>query len=425
MQQRGRWTPFLVLAAVSLVLGACGLLGRAQDVVPVQGWNKARGPVVPHDKFPDDCTLCHEGPGWNTIRQDFTFDHLARTGVPLNGEHARAECLRCHNDSGPVAVFAARGCAGCHEDWHRGTLGKDCKVCHDEESWHPREQIARHNLTRFPLVGAHAGVACWACHEGAPAGEFQKVSTDCASCHLERALKVTSPNHAGNGWTSNCQRCHSPIAWKGAAIVHDFFPLVGGHATAACTDCHKNNVFQGTPRDCYSCHQTDFQGTTNPNHQTANFSTQCQVCHNTFGWTGANFIHQWPLTGAHKSTACDKCHVGGVYAGTPKDCWSCHQADYLATTNPNHQTLNYPQDCAACHNTTSWQGASFNHKFPLTGKHKVSCTTCHTNATNYKVFDCTVCHEHSQSQMDPKHKEVRNYRFDSAACYQCHPNGRH
>ena len=71
---------------------ACGALVAPQD------WNKGRGPVVPHDTFPADCRLCHEGSGWNHIRADFRFDHLKETGVALDGAHQQAECLRCHND---------------------------------------------------------------------------------------------------------------------------------------------------------------------------------------------------------------------------------------------------------------------------------------------------------------------------------------
>ncbi|MEK7413995.1 MAG: hypothetical protein AAB263_11830, partial [Planctomycetota bacterium] len=66
------------------------------------GWWAEHGPVVPHDTFPADCSLCHEGTGWNSIRADFEYDHLARTGIPLEGAHEQAECLRCHNDRGPV-----------------------------------------------------------------------------------------------------------------------------------------------------------------------------------------------------------------------------------------------------------------------------------------------------------------------------------
>ena len=79
-------------ATVLLGILACA----AQRGAERHGWMGARGIVVPHDSFPADCTLCHTGDDWNTLRADFAFDHLAETGVALEGAHARAECLRCH-----------------------------------------------------------------------------------------------------------------------------------------------------------------------------------------------------------------------------------------------------------------------------------------------------------------------------------------
>ena len=74
--------------------------------VPQQGWNPAAGPVVPHDTFPGDCSLCHKGGDWHSLREDFTFDHGARTGTALEGAHKNAGCLLCHNDRGPVQQFS-------------------------------------------------------------------------------------------------------------------------------------------------------------------------------------------------------------------------------------------------------------------------------------------------------------------------------
>ena len=68
--------------------------------------------------------------------------------------------------------------------------------------------------------------------------------------------------------------------------------------------------------------------------------------------------------------------------------------------------------------------ASYTHSFPLTGPHDLSCTSCHDTGTT-SAFNCLNCHEHSQTRMDDKHSEVRDYRYASNACYQCHPNGRH
>jgi hypothetical protein len=186
---------------------SCGTLA------PRQGWDRRQGPVVPHDSFPAECSLCHTGNDWNTLRADFRFDHEAETGVPLRGAHADAQCLFCHNDRGPVARFAARGCGGCHEDVHQGQLGAACTSCHDERSWRANGQFELHDRKRFPLVGAHAAVACWRCHEGAQVGNFAGASRNCEVCHADDIGRSVTVNHVAQGLTTNCQRCHVPIRW--------------------------------------------------------------------------------------------------------------------------------------------------------------------------------------------------------------------
>ena len=73
-----------LLLAAMLVLVACS--GKLRPAgVPVHGWWVERGPVVPHDSFPADCSLCHTGESWNKLRDDFSFDHAAETEVALVG----------------------------------------------------------------------------------------------------------------------------------------------------------------------------------------------------------------------------------------------------------------------------------------------------------------------------------------------------
>ena len=181
-------------------------------------WWSGLGPVVPHDNFPADCRLCHVGSTWNVLTADFKFDHELQTGVPLRGAHAAAQCLRCHNDRGPVRMFAARGCAGCHDDVHVGELGKDCQRCHEERTWNPEGQIEMHNRTRFPLTGAHLGVSCHRCHPGAFVGRFYQADTKCLTCHYDDLAQTNNPNHFGLGWVDNCDRCHVSSSWNHGSL---------------------------------------------------------------------------------------------------------------------------------------------------------------------------------------------------------------
>jgi len=415
----------LTLFALAFVVACTSLFSR-----PRQGWNESYGPVVPHDSFPADCALCHAGENWHTIREDFEFDHEASTGTPLHGVHARVPCLLCHNDRGPVQRFAAQGCAGCHVDVHRAQLGQSCDDCHDETTWQPREAIARHNQTRFPLVAAHAATACVRCHPGAPVANFSGADTACATCHSSDLLRATSPDHLAQGWTSECQQCHVPISWRPALFNHPgSFPLTGGHRGHDCTACHDSNSFTGLSTDCISCHLGDYQRADDPNHVAGAFPLDCTECHGTSIWRGARFDHprSFPLSGGHAGHDCTACHAGGGYGGLSTDCVSCHLGDYQAANDPDHQAGGFPLDCTACHGTVTWNGADFDHDFPIDGgRHgSLDCAECHTNPGNYAIFTCIDCHAHEEDDMNDEHdeEEVDGYGWISTLCYGCHPDG--
>ena len=393
----------LAAAAVACLVLACALGDRASDVAVHEWWN-ARGPVVPHESFPGDCMLCHTAGGWSELREDFSFDHALETGVPLLGAHESAECLRCHNDRGPVQVYAQRGCGGCHEDLHLGQLGPECVRCHAAEhlDWRPREEIALHARTRFPLVGVHAAVACWACHPGAEVGIFTNINVECLSCHTADLAAAQNPDHMAQGWVDSCDRCHIPTSWTGAGFNHGIYPLVGVHAVTDCADCHPGGSFGGTPTACVDCHLADYNGTTDPDHAALGISTSCEQCHTPAGWEGALFNHQ------------------GIVDG----CVNCHLSDYQNTSQPNHLLAGFPTSCEACHGTNTWFGATFDHSFPISGPHNRDCIDCHLVPNDFNTFSCTHCHEHRQSKMDDVHDDENGYVWESSACLSCHPNGR-
>ncbi|MDZ4773848.1 MAG: cytochrome c3 family protein [Planctomycetota bacterium] len=442
---------------LSLVFGAlaCAIHSTKHSSiasVAPQEWRKDRGPVVPHDSFPRDCATCHEGSSWHAIRDDFTFDHEKETGVALVGAHNEAECLRCHNDRGPVAQFATQGCVGCHEDIHAGKLGKNCTDCHEQRDWRPTGEIARHTRTRFPLVGSHAAVACFRCHAGADVGNFDRASIECADCHRDQLALAVNPNHAAQGWVDRCDRCHVPTTWNGAGFNHSAFPLTGQHAVTACTQCHTNGMYAGTPSACVACHQNDYNSVAQPNHVALNYPTTCQNCHNTSTWSGASFNHAGITSGClnchqgdfndardpnHISagfpTTCQSCHntsswegANFNHAGISRGCTTCHQSDFDATTNPNHASAGFPTTCNTCHTTATWSGATFNHsQFPISsGRHdNLTCQQCHNTPNNYTVFTCTNCHAHLQNDMNNDHDRVSGYSYTSSACFSCHPDG--
>ena len=476
-----RLSSSLFLAALVSLLGlfACTVGGEiGSGSVPQQDWDQRRGPVIPHDSFPRDCSLCHAGGAWTRIREDFAFDHAKETGTELKGAHARAECLRCHNDRGPVELFSVRGCVGCHEDVHRGKQGNECASCHSERNWTIGDALALHERTRFPLFGVHAAVECWRCHPGAQVANFDRASTQCESCHQAELARATSPDHALAGWTRECQHCHSTAGWSSAEFNHSWWPLSGAHAAPPldCSACHGNSgTYVGTPAACVGCHQAEYDATTTPSHAAAHFPTTCQVCHGSSHWQPASFSHSgvgFPLTGAHAPlecaachsdygitlpTACAGCHQAQYDATTdpdhgalalPTDCtlchttaphWTpvhmnhtglstncqeCHLPDYAATTSPDHEAQGFPVECNTCHtSTSSWHTTNWHHnQFP--SHHAGStCNECHTTPQVYTAFSCISGGCHGQSGTNSHHDDVNNYHYESNACYDCHPSG--
>jgi hypothetical protein len=415
-----------------------------------------------------NCEQCHTVKGWNVSIQSVQ-NHQNR--FPLIGAHAALECDACHKGAA-VGQFQGLStqCYSCHAQSYQKTsnpshvasrFSTTCEQCHSADTW--LNAKFDHSTSGFPLTGAHATVACEQCHTN---NNFNLTSanTACASCHLKDFQGTTNPNHVSGGFSQTCQQCHNTTSWAGASFDHSTtgFPLTGAHATVPCSQCHINGNYNLTATTCVSCHLKDFQGTTNPNHMQQGFAQTCESCHNTGAWQPAQFDHAksgFPLTGAHATVQCAQCHVNGNYSLTNTACVSCHLTDFQNTNNPSHVQANFPQTCQQCHNTTSWNGATFDHSttgFALTGAHSsLQCSQCHING-NYTLTSantaCVSCHlTDYQGTNNPSHAQAGfpqtcqqchntttwgNGTFDHAttgwaltgahatvACAQCHVNG--
>lgn len=304
----------------------------------------------------------------------------------------------------------------------------DCATCHQTENWESiKENGFNHNKTNFPLTGQHKDVSCRKCHSSL---KFSEAKSECATCHSDMHEATVG---------RDCEKCHTTNSWivNNIRQIHqqEGFPLLGAHYTADCNRCHSSSTklrFENIRSDCYSCHFTEYESTTTPNHKSAGFDTDCSRCHNMTGqnWAGTGYNHNFfPLTGGH-SIDCNSCHTQG-YKGLSSDCVSCHLSDYNATTNPAHVTASFSKECKSCHSINAWKPATFNHDsqfFPIySGKHKGewnSCTDCHANANNYSDFTCTNCHEHNKTSMDNEHRGKNGYVYNSKNCFSCHPRGK-
>ena len=185
--------------------------------------------------------------------------------------------------------------------------------------------------------------------------------------------------------------------------------------------------------ECVSCHRTDYNSSTNPNHVQAGFLANCEECHDAFtpGWGTDHVKHDFfPLTKGHDISDCAQCHLGGNFTDTPTSCAACHQPDYQAAVNPNHVQANFSNDCASCHTTDpGWTPAKYAQHdaeyFPIySGKHQgqwMECVECHLNPANFAEFTCTTCHVNPET--DQNHSSINGYVYESSACLVCHPTG--
>lgn len=302
-----------------------------------------------------------------------------------------------------------------------GDLAIDCGECHDAERWVPvRGARFRHETTGFRLEGAHAGVGCRSCHRSLV---FNRVGTACADCH--------SDSHRGElGF--ECGLCHRPVSWNNQRemfAVHSRtrFPLLAVHASLDCDACHRNQQpyqYANTPTECGVCHARTYDATTSPNHAQVGFSRRCEECHSVAARTWQevpNFQHpaSFPLGGAHKGLACSACHAPGI-GRVSTQCFTCHEKDYLRTTNPNHVASRFPITCESCHSGAAWRPAKFDHslsRFPLTGAHqKADCARCHTGGRYTGTpTDCFACHESNyRNATNPSHSGF------PTTCESCH-----
>jgi hypothetical protein len=313
----------------------------------------------PHAGFPTDCVTCHTTASWKPA----SFDH-SKSQFPLTGAHATVACSGCHKNN--VYAGLPTDCASCHAADFSGATNPPhtgfpmtCATCHTTTAWSPAS--FNHATTAFPLTGAHAAVACAGCHKN---NVYAGLPTDCASCHAADFSGATNPPHTGFPMT--CATCHTTTAWSPATFNHatTSFPLTGAHTSVACTQCHVNNVYKGTPATCGAsgCHLADYNAT-NPLHSSGGFGTDCKTCHTTTAWSP----NTWAL--------------------------SNHATWFRISSGNKHNPTVWANNCATCHMTSSYQD-----------------------------FSCIDCHTHNQTTTNQQHQGRANYQYNSAACYSCHKN---
>ena len=189
----------------------------------------------------------------------------------------------------------------------------------------------------------------------------------------------------------------STAAWQPATFDHSKtgFPLTGAHATVACSQCHVNGKYAGTSATCSSCHLANFQQTTNPNHVSVGFPTDCASCHNPHGSANDKLLHE-----TSTNETCYGCHAEKrgpflwEHAPVANSCVTCH--DPHGSNNPRMLQAKTPFLCQRCHVTsrhppTVYDGFALRNSTSsnrLTGE---GCVVCHvtihgSNSPSGKYF---------------------------------------
>jgi hypothetical protein len=407
----------------------------------------------PHrNQLGDDCRRCHDARGWKPAAG---FDH-ARTDYPLTGRHARVECARCHESprlelardakGTPIPQYRPlphRDCASCHRDPHAGRFPGACATCHSTEGFAAIDRRGfDHDVTRYPLRGRHAAVACERCHDPRAASGKKPRFARCDDCHRDP--------HAGQATVQSrpvdCAACHTvqgfhPSSFTVAEHAASRYPLMGAHGRADCSECH----FKAPPAAaarlgsarvtlrpaavrCVDCHRDPHGGRFSPGGARPR-AQACEACHGLEHFRPSAVdaaLHArfpYPLEGAHRAVPCQACHEELEHAAARSSlaaaatgqrplgfsidarlCASCHDS-------PHGDQFAKRRDggaCEACHAVDAWSPASrFDHardtRFRLEGAHaRVACASCH------------------RSERGPGGSRRVVYRPLATACESCH-----
>jgi len=257
--------------------------------------------------------------------------------------------------------------------------------------------------------------------------------TRCQDCHIEVARQRASATglHSRLPGTGRCQNCHVEHQGRQAVITTFAFNNVD-HARLSgfsldhhhqdyegeglhCTSCHTQDSYVAETLDCITCH-------TNEDHaymaqHIEDFGIDCLACHDGRDRM-ADFDHNqvYTLDGVHAQTDCSECHADFVYAGTPRECASCHE-------EPTVHLGVFGLDCSRCHTAQAWNPAMLvRHNFPLdhASDSELECSLCHIST--YVEHDCYQCHDHQVDQIQEVHAAEGIEAFEN--CVECHPSGR-
>lgn len=394
------------------------------------------------------CEHCHNEQGFP---EALGFDHNRDSQYELTGKHIDVACENCHPNlkdtaldpeafPAPVNTSFAKlteiphgSCVDCHEDPHRNVFGPNCTDCHSTAGWkninNPGKALVLHNSTSFPLRGAHAQVACRACHASQKSNKVQarKIPHElCTDCHHDAHFGQIQPTLSSTK-APDCERCHTvesflPTSYPQSRHQDSTFALNGAHRAVACNACHLASdtllgsvskkelahlrqhhrralysaaIFAWTAslEDCSTCHADIHQS------QFAHRPEGCSGCHSESSFLNLRFNHErdsrFALKGKHREVPCAGCHPtvssqesGGTavrYRPLAMRCMDCHTDPHLDQLARKSDATGRPETrCERCHTSTNFKELVFDHNdpkqssYPLEGRHQsLACDACH------------------------------------------------
>lgn len=144
---------------------------------------------------------------------------------------------------------------------------------------------------------------------------------------------------------------------------------------------------------------------------------------------GRDFNHMttgFPLSGGHAAAACESCHIGGVFKGTPRACDGCHAVGKRVVATPkNNKHIVTDAPCESCHfNTATWLGARYNHGAALPGQ----CRNCHNGRIAAGKAASHGAGKKATESCDSCHRTFAwlpaswNHNLSPGVCATCHTN---
>ena len=322
-------------------------------------YNSTNNPPHKSAGFPQDCTLCHTTqrqldqrdvqPHHDRLHADRRAHQPAVRAVPreqqLQPDQRRLLDLpQTDYNSTNNPPHTAAG------------FPQDCSLCHNTTRLDRRHVQSLHHRLHADRRARHDRSARSATSTTTTASP----APPACNCHSDR-LQRHQPIRRTRRRTSRrtARSATPPLNWTGATFNHTTtgFTLTGAHTTTAVRAVPRQQQLQPHQRGLLNCHQTDYNGTTNPPHMSAGFPQDCSICHTTTDWTGATFNHAttgFTLTGAHTTPAVRAVpRQQQLQSDQHRLLSTATSSDYNGTSQPAAQDRWLPQDCTLCHNTTA------------------------------------------------------------------------